>query len=79
MIGKPEFFEKNFDLNAKPFNISDIRDCYQLTRITPSKNITQDLARLQKKGFLIPLPEEKEGKPTYKLSKEAIDYIRNLS
>lgn len=62
--------------NIEPFNRTDISNCYQLTRLTPSKNIPQDLVRLQAKGYL--LPDEKEGGLAYRLSQSGLEYLSHM-
>ena len=61
-----------------PINAKDIEHCYDLTRLRKSKNIPQDLMRNQKKGYLIPLEEEKDGRSTYRLSQEGEKYVEEM-
>ena len=60
------------------FNLGDIERCYQTARIPKTKNISQYISWLIRKGYLMDAPEKKDGKKAWMLTGPGGKYVENL-
>jgi hypothetical protein len=60
------------------YNIDDIEKCYDEARITKPKNITDVMNKIQKKGYVKPVPKEKNGKKAWIITQTGEEYVEKM-
>ena len=60
------------------YNIDDIGKCYDEARIPKPKNLTDTMNKIQKKGYVKPAPQEKEGKKAWVITETGEKYIEKM-
>lgn len=60
------------------YNVKDIETCYLEARILQPKNLSDSLNKVQKRGFIMPVSDEKDKMKTWVITQSGEDYINSL-
>lgn len=60
------------------YNVKDIETCYSEARIIQPKNLSDSLNKVQKKGYIMPVSDEKEKMKTWVITQSGEEYINSL-
>ena len=63
--------------NMESYNVDDIRRCYDEARITPPKNPTDTMNKMQGKGWL-KFVGEKDGKKAWVITRSGEEYVERM-